>query len=97
MWSGVPSSVRPHNLPGRNEEEDIVKYFCCDEKRRERVNEHPTLNGIDFIEVQADPHQLSVHFLKPDNVAELQAENLRIEGGERIRGVVVTPQCDARD
>ena len=41
--------------------------------------------------MQADPHQLSVHFLKPDNVAELQAENLRIEGGERIRGVVVTP------
>src|SRR4029077_20264362 len=38
-----------------------------------------------------DPHQLSVHFLKPDNVAELQAENLRIEGGERIRGAVVSP------
>ena len=26
-------------------------YFCCDERRRNAVSQHPTLNGIDFIEV----------------------------------------------
>ena len=48
-------------------------YFCCDERRRNTVKEHPTLNGIDFLEVSddpADPYEvrqrtLFVHFLKP--------------------------------
>ena len=48
-------------------------YFCCDERRRNAVKEHPTLNGIDFLEVSddpADPYEdrqrtLFVHFLKP--------------------------------
>ena len=48
-------------------------YFCCDdERRRNAVKAHPTLNGIDFLEVRdevTDPLEqrqrtLLVHFLK---------------------------------
>ena len=30
-------------------------YFCCDERRRNAVSAHPTLNGIDFLEVSDNP------------------------------------------
>ena len=48
-------------------------YACCDERRREAVRAHATLNGIDFLEVLDDPalppearqRTLFVHFLKP--------------------------------
>ena len=30
-------------------------YFCCDERRRNAVRAHATLNGIDFLEVVDDP------------------------------------------
>ena len=30
-------------------------YFCCDKRRRNDVKEHPTLNGIDFLEVLDNP------------------------------------------
>ena len=30
-------------------------YFCCDERRRNAVKNHGTLNGIDFLEVLDDP------------------------------------------
>ena len=81
-------------------------YFCCDELRRQLVREHPTLNGIDFLEVLDDPasspgerqRELHVHFLKEDGLAELGASNILIEGGERIRDVtVVSAQVDAGD
>ena len=29
----------------------MFRYFCCDERRRNAVKEHPFLNGIDFLEV----------------------------------------------
>ncbi len=43
---------------------------CRDEKRRADINEHPTLNGIDFVEyvrrpAAPQPHVLVVTFLKP--------------------------------
>ena len=67
-------------------------YFCCDERRREAVQRHGTLNGIDFLEVQDDPslpnalrqRALFVHFIKDKNLAGLTKDNFRIEGGERI-------------
>lgn len=54
-----------------------LAYFCCDERRREAVRDHPTLNGIDFLEVldqdapSNSPRQqtLLVHCLKPIWVA----------------------------
>jgi hypothetical protein len=47
-----------------------VTYSCCDELRRQAVRDHPTLNGIDFLEVidRAAPteaerqRKLEVHF-----------------------------------
>jgi len=84
-------------------------YFCCDDdRRRNAVKAHDTLNGIDFLEVvddHDDPFEqrqrtLLVHFIDKDTVegqeslanvlAQIKIENVRIEGGERTRDVVVT-------
>lgn len=75
-----------------------MKYFCCEERRRNAVAAHPTLNGIEFLEVSDDPadppeqrqRTLFVHFIKELPAGALAAENVRIEGGERIRNVKVT-------
>jgi hypothetical protein len=73
-------------------------YACSEERRREAVRAHATLNGIDFLEVLDDPtlppearqRTLFVHFLKPLVSLALTKEQVRIEGGERIRDVEVT-------
>ena len=66
----------------------------------------PGLNGIDFLEVLDSPalpqeqrqRTLFVHFLKADGVAALKPENIRFEGGERIRDVAATTLAvDAAD
>lgn len=70
-------------------------YFCCDERRRDAVRAHPTLNGIDFLEVldserpAGSPRQrtLLVHLLKP--VPALTLDNLALVGGVRITPVKV--------
>jgi hypothetical protein len=64
-------------------------YVCCDERRRDAVRAHGTLNGMDFLEV-LDEHTLAVHFLKPLGSSAVTREQIRIEGGERIRDVAVT-------
>jgi hypothetical protein len=73
-------------------------YFCCDdEQRRNAVKAHPTLNGIDFLEVRDelnDPlpdrqRTLVVHFLKNLIPGELKETNIRIDGGDRIRNIKV--------
>ncbi|HQX83378.1 MAG TPA: hypothetical protein PKW63_16550, partial [Vicinamibacterales bacterium] len=69
-----------------------MRYSCCDERRREAVRNHATLNGIDFLEVidQAAPteaerqRKLELYFVKPLGTLTLAASNIRIEGGERI-------------
>jgi len=73
-----------------------VIYTCCEENRRALVEAHATLNGIDYLEVldldapAGSPRQrtLLVRLLKPVP-AGLTAENVRIEGGERIRNIGV--------
>ncbi len=73
-------------------------YSCCTERRRNAILEHPTLNGIDFLEVLDDAslpnaqrqRTLFVHFIKPLASNELSADNVRIEGGERITNIAVT-------
>jgi hypothetical protein len=78
-------------------------YLCCDnERRRNAVKVHPTLNGIDFLEVRdetTDPLErrqrtLLVHFLKDLTPVELpnglKKANIRIDGGERIKNIEVT-------
>ena len=72
-----------------------MHYFCCDQRRRDAVRAHPTLNGIDFLEVLdrdapvGSPRQQSllVRCLKP--IPEFTAENVQLEGGERITPVKV--------
>jgi hypothetical protein len=69
-------------------------YFCCDEGRRAAVRAHPTLNGIDFLEVvdhdapvAADRQRiLLIHFLKPLTLPAgktIGVDNIEIRGGVR--------------
>ena len=65
---------------------------CAERPRRAAVVGHPTLNGLDFAEVDAvDLFLLHVHFLNdlPPNAYGLEGEPERIsvEGGTRIVGV----------
>jgi len=74
-------------------------YSCCDDdRRRNAVKAHATLNGIDFLEVRdldTDPLELRqrtllVHFLKDLTPGVLTEQNVVIEGGERTRDIKVT-------
>ena len=73
-------------------------FTCRDERRRNAVRAHPTLNGIDFLEVvdssaasDADRQRvLRIHFLKVRSGAPLTPANVRLRGGERVRSIVVT-------
>lgn len=72
-------------------------YYCCDDRRRNAVREHASLNGIDFLEVFDDAslpfedrqRTLFVHFVKDLTPGSLGPEDIRIEGGERIRNIKV--------
>lgn len=74
-----------------------MNYFCCTERRRSVISGHPTLNGIDFLEVLDDPgmpddqrqRTLFIHFVNPVSVT-LSATNILIDGGERIKGIAIT-------
>jgi hypothetical protein len=76
-----------------------LTYLCCDQNRRAAVEAHPTLNGIDWLEVidqeapAGTPRQrtLLVRLLKPVPVVPvaMDATHVRIEGGERIRKIDV--------
>jgi hypothetical protein len=80
-------------------------YFCCDEGRRQAVEDHDTLNGIDYLEVIDSPSMpdkdrqrtLLIYFIKPlvsstsaGGGSPPSADNIRIEGGERVRNISVT-------
>ena len=70
-----------------------MKYYCCDQRRREVVKRNGTLNGLEYLEVHDTglPGDLTrqltlfVKFLRP--VPALSKDNFRIEGGERIKSV----------
>jgi hypothetical protein len=74
-----------------------MKYFCCEKRRLNAVKEHPTLNGIAYIDVKDNPADafedrqttLMVHFVKDLVPGSLTKQNVRIEGGERIKNIVV--------
>ncbi len=67
----------------------MMKYFCCNERRREAIKSSALLNGIDFLEVQDDQKTLFVHFINPLTIGALAKENICIEGGERIRNISI--------
>ena len=70
------------------------QYYCENERRREAVREHATLNGIDYLEVldqdapPDSPRQqtLLVHCLKPI-ATSLGSGNVSIEGGVRVTAI----------
>ena len=66
-------------------------YACCDENRRAAVLNHPTLNGIDYLEIPhpatlAGQRHLQLHCLKPAP-ANLTTDNVLISGGESVTNV----------
>lgn len=70
---------------------------CTDRLRRESVVAHPTLNGIDFLEVvdreldDIEPlrqRTLLVHCFKP-LPADIAPKNLRLSGGQRIKSIAI--------
>lgn len=71
-------------------------FHCCEDARRSAVAAHPTLNGIDYLEVidrdapedRLRQRTLLVRLLKPLQ-APMSREQVRVEGGERIRNVQV--------
>ena len=77
-------------------------YACDNEQRRAALSSHPTLTGIDFLEVSADQQELSLHFVpaaagvtKTVVPPDLTADNVEITGGERITGIrVVGPPTE---
>ena len=75
-------------------------YLCCNERRRNAVEAHPTLNGIDYLEVVdrdspvGTPRQLTLLLRLFKTTPTLTQDNIVIDGGERITpvGIVwVTP------
>ncbi len=77
-------------------------YFCCDEARRIALADPSVntakLNGIDFLEVEdsSAPTQalrqrrLLINFVNTPAPAGLTDANVRIAGGERVKGIAVT-------
>lgn len=77
--------------------------ICRSERRRKTVRQHAQLNGLDYLEVDPEPHILTVFFLgkAPQAWWEKDAQGnpklklndllpyLRIQGGQRIRGLKV--------
>ena len=72
-------------------------YFCCDKRRRNEVRGREDINGIDFLEVvdrdagteELRQRQLRVHLLNDHTGADFTVDNVRIEGGERVRNIEV--------
>ncbi len=79
-------------------------YHCCQEKRRTQVSLHPTLNGIDYLEVldrdapfdSPSQRTLLLYLLKPVP-ADWSPDNVNIIGGERIRNPIVEWVAPAND
>lgn len=85
-------------------------YFCCDEERRIALGDPSVntakLNGIDFLEVEDSPAMpkadrqrfLRVNFVNSPAPAGLTKANVRVTGGERVRGIaVVSAGYDVND
>ena len=62
--------------------------ICKDDQRRHAVRHKTGLNGLDYLEVSEDQLMLTVFFLgkAPDHI---NATNVRIDGGRRVRDIKV--------
>ena len=73
-------------------------YLSRDDRRRDIVAGRADLNGIDFLEVHDTPalaaidrqRTLFLHFINDPGSLALDASNVVIEGGERIRNIRAT-------
>lgn len=75
------------------------RFYCGTKNRRWLVQQNAAFNGIDYLEVVDDnaadakgeklPPVLHVFFLKSAPLEKLGPENIIIEGGERVREIVV--------
>jgi hypothetical protein len=83
----------------------MTQYFCCDERRREAVQNSSGFNGIDFLEVvdsdATNPSDrqrvLHINFLRTPAPAGLTPANVQITGGDRISGIVADGVSYASD
>jgi hypothetical protein len=74
-----------------------VIYQCCEDLRRAALGRHPTLNGIDFLEVvdsdaaiPADRQRiLRLRLIKPLGPVTITTDNVAISGGDRITDITV--------
>jgi Baseplate J-like protein len=69
-------------------------YACCDENRRAAILNHPSLNGIDYLEIPdattlSGQCHLELHCLKPVPL-NLTTDNVLIAGGESITSITAT-------
>lgn len=67
---------------------DPTALRCGVEARRKKLFGNPSWNGLDFLEVSDDQRSLCVHFFGrvPEGIT---VDNVRIEGGRRIRDLRV--------
>lgn len=81
-----------------------VSEICKDDPRRQKVRHKAGLNGLDYLEVGEDRLTLTVFFLGKAP-QQIDAANVRIDGGRRIRDISVVkveirretdPQLDDR-
>src|SRR5437868_4813503 len=61
---------------------------CRDRDRRRQAIRAGKLNGIDYVEVDDKQTTLTVYFL--GSAPKLEKENIRIDGGRRVRGIRIT-------
>jgi len=77
-----------------------TQYRCKNEGRKNSIKNQavPAINGIDYLEVESGQKKLKVHFFFnlpgssdpiPATAPKLARENVRIEGGVRIRDIRV--------
>ncbi len=73
-----------------------MSYLVCSGEERRRDVRHHQSNGLDYLEVSADQLTLTVTFLgkAPDDI---DAENVQIDGGRRVRGIRVVGVRLSRD
>lgn len=73
------------------------RYSCDTPARRQKIEGSLTLNGIDYLEVDAGQVVLYVHMINKITVP-VSADNVAIEGGVRIKGIgVVDVHVSASD
>ncbi|WP_396957661.1 putative baseplate assembly protein [Nitrosomonas sp.] len=74
-----------------------MRYYCCDQRRREVVKLHGTRNGLEYVEVHDSGQPgdktrqriLIAKFLRVLQPQKLTEDNLRITGGERVKTVEI--------